>query len=205
MFFRRFGTRISSGNILAFQRRTLREIATKRAGLSLGRIWKFNDETSEAIAELRKGLALSADNYFTVQIRRGDKKSEADTFALHEYIRLAKRFNAMRERTTCLVMTDDYSVITELRTAYPEYQFVSLCPKSDRGHEQAAFNSLSPGLRRQRTLALLAELSMATEGSFFVGTFSSNIGRFVALLRGLETTYSVDGPFTMLRYKNFQL
>ena len=46
-----------------------------------------------------------------------------------------------------------------------------LCPALDRGHEQAVFNSLPSGLRRQRTLALLAELSLATEGGFFVGSF----------------------------------
>jgi hypothetical protein len=76
-------------------------------------------------------------------------------------------------------------------------ELFSLCESSSRGHDQRRFNKGSPELRKESTIRLLAELNMARGSEFFVGTFSSNIARFVALLRGRESIYSVDVPFTM--------
>jgi Alpha-(1,6)-fucosyltransferase N- and catalytic domains len=163
----------------------------------LDKTWRFNAQTTKFVASRRESLGLANRAYFTVHVRRGDKSSEAKPINVCDYMRKAEDANR-GQLQKCFVMTDDYDVVSELRRDYVHLEFVSLCLPSARGHAQTAFNSQPPEVRRDETLRLLSELAIAADGAFFVGTFSSNIGRFVALLRGRESTFGVDIPFTMV-------
>ena len=90
MSFRKYGIPSSSGKHFSLPTEDIEGDCFTACRTLLGRIWELNAQTFEAIAQLRKGLELSADTYFTVHIRRGDKNSEADTFSIHEYMRLAE-------------------------------------------------------------------------------------------------------------------
>jgi hypothetical protein len=160
-------------------------------------VWKFNGRTCASVQAMRKDLGLTDGTYFTLHVRRGDKWHEAKPINLREYIAKADAVNRLHFRK-CFVMTDDYSVVTNLQRNYPQLDIVSLCEPVERGHVQDAFNARSAEARRDSMLRLLAELAIAKDGAFFVGTFSSSLGRLVAMLRGRDNTFGADFPFTML-------
>jgi hypothetical protein len=162
----------------------------------LANIWRFNSQTQRAISELTQSVRPDGEPYFTLHIRRGDKIEEASYVPLEKYVECAARASSKPLRH-CHVMTDDYNIVLELRRTFPDLNVFTLCKPSSSGHDQKRFNKCAPEIRKDSTVTLLTELSMAAEGAFFVGTYSSNIARFVALLRGRESTHSVDIPFTM--------
>jgi hypothetical protein len=160
-------------------------------------VWRLNNRTSASVANILASLDLADSAYFTIHVRRGDKWHEAKATELRDYMAKVDAVNH-RQLRKCFVMTDDYGVVTELRREYSELDIVSLCDASERGHVQEKFNMQPAEIRRDNTLRMLAELTIAKHGTFFVGTFSSNVGRLVALLRGRESTFGADFPFTML-------
>ena len=66
------------------------------------------------------------------------------------------------------------------------------------GHDQQHFNRLPFAARGKRTLHLLLELQLLADATWFVGTFSSALGRLVQCLRwgrAPQTAYSLDIPW----------
>ncbi len=159
------------------------------------RIWQLSPRSLDAVEQEKRRLGLS-EPYIAIHVRRGDKASEAPPVALEQYMERVADCD-MGEIRTCYVMTDDHAVVSRLRAGWPSYTFLTSCPPEAGGHEQATFNELPADVRDMRTLAIITELSLAFAGEAFVGTFSSNIGRLVALYRGVETTYSVQGDLQL--------
>jgi len=158
-------------------------------------IWRLRPETRAAVDALRARLGLTEGRHVTIHVRRGDKRKEADLLPLERYIERARATaGAARD---CFVMTDDLAVVPEIARLCPEWRGVAAATPDDTGHDQGRFNALPAAARREATVRLVAELSLANEGLAFVGTFSSNVTRFVALLRGLETTHGVDYEYRM--------
>lgn len=155
-------------------------------------IWKHNAATAQAIARIQAPVMQDETSYCTIHIRRGDKKTETPYVPIEKYIETVQAVNARIERV--FVMTDDYAVFEQVKEQYSQFDFVTLCPQDRRGHLQSRFNKHTQAQRKMETLLLLTELEIARKGGFFVGTFSSNLGNMVALLRGKETTHSVDLP-----------
>jgi hypothetical protein len=139
-------------------------------------------------AMISKALGL---RYSAVHIRRGDKTLEAPNTTIDSYLRHLTQPELPRH---VFVMTDDFSVIEELRAAVPEFVFASLCLPSQQGHEQIAFNSQTASKRYEETVRLIAELLIAANAERFFGTGTSNISRVLALLRGVDRVDSIDGP-----------
>lgn len=164
----------------------------------LADIWKFNADTQRHVSELIRSIHPEGQQYFTIHVRRGDKIEEAEYVSLSKYMECAHRAGAT-SMCNCHVMSDDYRIIEKMRKQFSQLNIITLCDSTSRGHAQKTFNNSNSNTRRMSTIAFLAELTMAAEAEFFVGTYTSNIARFVALLRGRETTHSVDIPFTMLR------
>jgi hypothetical protein len=163
----------------------------------LDRAWKFNARTNASVQAIREGLGLVDGTYFTLHIRRGDKRHEAKPTEVSEYMAKVEEVNRPHF-SKCFVMTDDYRIVMELQKDYPRLGIVSLCKPEDRGHVQGAFNARSAEARRDSMLRLLAELAIAKDAAFYVGTFSSSLGRLVAMLRSRGGTFGADFPFKML-------
>jgi hypothetical protein len=159
-------------------------------------IWRFNPETNQAVSGLTAQFADDSTSYCSIHIRRGDKIKEAPHTAVQDYLEKIRAVNPNLKKV--FVMTDDYTVVDELKNGRSDLSFHSLCPPNRQGHLQKIFNKAPKETRRAEILRLLAELEMARNGEFFVGTYSSNITRLISLLRGRETTYSVDIPHVMV-------
>ncbi len=158
-------------------------------------IWRFTPEINEHIEATAARLLPAKRSYGTLHIRRGDKITEAEHTAVDAY--LAKLDEVGDSANLIFVMTDDYRVVEELRRRRPAGEYVSLCSPHDSGHDQRLFNERTPEERYAATLQLVTELEIAARGEYFIGTFSSNVGRFMALLGDRQQTFGIDMPFCM--------
>lgn len=159
--------------------------------------WRLNDTTRELVEGRIKAMGLRRQEYFGFHIRRGDKTREAPEESISSYFEKAHEI-APRLKT-CFVASDDYATIQQIEVEYPDWHVISMVTPSRTGHDQATFNLQDAELRRSSTLELLTEIEALRAASFFVGTFSSNVGVLLALLRGLESSFGVDGPLRIYR------
>lgn len=179
-----------------------REIDTETACRELlNEMWRINCATRERLAPLQQQLELQKKPFATLHIRRGDKIKEVVDIAPEKYIALAQRIAPAIKRF--MIMSDDFRVVSDIRQQFPQFEFFTLCDANKEGHLQKKFNALSPLQRRQEIDTLLAELEAAGAAKFFVGTYSSNIARFMALRYGQKFTHGVDGSYSLVspRYR----
>ncbi len=152
----------------------------------------FNTATRESLQQGLRQANLPA-HFVAIHIRRGDKvygkKWEAKRIEIREYFEMSiKKCPNIKD---IFVATDDFSVIRECRQLYPEYTIHTLCSEEKAGHDEASFAQMTPLQRKKETLAFLLESEIMKMADVFIGTYSSNVGKAMALLRDKDT-YSVD-------------
>ena len=149
------------------------------------------------VQDILKRSKIPVDNIgLAFHIRRGDKvagpRKESRAYSAGEYIE--RFFNqssiALGEQSDfgdCFLATDDYSVVTELNDAIRKYKIP--CKK--------LWTLTPPGYKstwqdRDEILGFLAQVHVLVRATYFVGSFTSNVGGLVALLRGCHLHTSVD-------------
>ncbi|CAH1788213.1 unnamed protein product [Owenia fusiformis] len=112
-----------------------------------------------------------------LHIRRGDKVfgtlKEADIIPLSKYIaEIDKHFEVLKIPTKTkkrvFLATDDTNVFNEASITYKQYTFIQL--ESDKTN-------------RSNFMETLTDMFLLAETDYFIGTFSSNLGRLVHELR----------------------
>jgi hypothetical protein len=163
-----------------------------------GRIWRLKAPTRARIDDLLAESGLEPGmSYVGVHVRRGDKDKEVAFVALTEYIRAVDAV-APASDTPVFVASDDSSVASALAILAPGRAIFTLSPAASPairgGHDQLAHNRGALKHNRARVEALLAEIHALVHADLFVGSFSSNLGRLVHVLRSAdaETSISVD-------------
>ena len=87
----------------------------------------------------------------------------------------------------CFVASDDYQAIVEMRQALRNHDVPcvvhSITAPTEKGYRK-------PGstYEGKKHIHFLSELSLMMEATYFVGTFNSNVGLFVATMRGCRAT-----------------
>ena len=61
-----------------------------------------------------------------------------------------------------------------------------------KGFDEKTYNLKSDSVRRDEVLNMLFDMDMMINSSFFIGTFSSNVGCVVAMYLGLDKCHSID-------------
>lgn len=151
------------------------------------------DLNSETYKQIEKGISQIEvfRPYVSVHMRRGDKEPETPAVDVDKYVEII-----CRERPdikNIFVATDDFRVIEEFIEICPDFWNVrSFCSETELGFDQRVFNMRAAEKRRKDTYRLLIDLFYLSRGEIFVGTFSSNIARFVVLRRGGVGCYSLD-------------
>jgi len=143
-----------------------------------------------------------SDNTVSVgfHVRRGDKlRGESKLYEGHEYVEKALIAVNGSRIDTCFVASDDFEAGEELKRALTEKKvgckFYTLDDPSEHGNEYSVKKDGAD------TLRFIAELSILSQVTYFVGTFDSNVGVLVSLLRSCYTkdnnhfyqSYSVSG------------
>lgn len=154
--------------------------------------WQLSKLVRDEVESIKRRLYLDGP-YIALHIRRGDKlRWEADPVSLSSYISKIS-FGGCN---TIFVATDDYSCVEYLAKKFPSLRFCTSAPFGARGHNQVYFNGLDTLSRRNELVRLIAEVDLLVGSIEFVGSYSSNIGRLVHLLRSGRASHSVDIPFT---------
>jgi hypothetical protein len=156
----------------------LRGTTKQAASKIIKMLWNSQPETANRINEMIRNLNLP-ESYVGLHIRGGDKSVEADFKPPELYIELAKKYF---ENYNFFVLTDDYRIITELKTKFPIYNFYTLCEKHEQGYYHDQFCKDDSEKIFNSTLKLLASMEILMKSSFFVGTFSSNPGMFMGMI-----------------------
>ncbi|KAA8494866.1 Alpha-(1,6)-fucosyltransferase [Porphyridium purpureum] len=177
----------------------------------LRRFWVFSDVLQRNVEMQLDALLVQADGsrlqgYMGVHIRRGDKYKDAPYVPIAQYVNAIMWAANRYDLRMVYVCSDDFAVINELkdmvraRTAATSLRLaiVDTSQSSREGHEQRLSNnarSQNELVGVEMTAQLLLELSLLQRASFFVGTFSSNVGRLVVALRDArapQTSISLD-------------
>ena len=156
-------------------------------------VWKFQPAVSVEIKNSIAALKLP-DRYVSMQVRRGGKQTEHPFVPLEKYVAVVGQwFKADPSLPRVVyVATDSAVVVDELHKMAPD----------NKGHFQQVHNKWDVTKKKEALIDLLIDLELVRKASFHVCTFSSNMGRWMRVLRrGLhpdETTVSVDltGMFT---------
>ncbi|MDO9000943.1 MAG: hypothetical protein Q7W45_14335 [Bacteroidota bacterium] len=150
--------------------------------------WRYNDLTKSLILSLTINLNLP-NNYVGIHIRGGDKKNEFKLFSIHEYINKVKE---LTDNKNLFIATDDFDNVKQIKINYPEYYCFYLCKEEKQGYDQKTFEKQNKTIIRNEMIELFATTDILTNADYFIGTYSSNIGTFIASRRNYVDSYALD-------------
>ena len=156
----------------------------------LGLTWRFNEATSTRVSSMIAQVGLPRE-YIGVHIRSGEKFTEATPFGVESYVRKLEENSQLQH---VFVATDDYTNVETLRATRPQWTLYHACDPADRGYDQARYEALSREKKRTDLLDLLVDVEILSHSSFFLGTFTSNVGMFVGLRVSSDRSTGLDSP-----------
>lgn len=150
--------------------------------------WHFNRDTQTVIQSIVEPLNLP-EQYIGMHIRGGDK------FVEHKLESIDKYFSKIRPDNAALhnvfVLTDDYRIIEQISTQYPDWNCYTLCRPEERGYFHENFLKEDYDFKRKQLITLFASIELLNGSKQFIGTFSSNPGMFLGM-RNKEIATGVD-------------
>jgi len=177
---------------------------------------QFNSATKDAIRKVKERAGLSKkfiekfpSNYKSVafHIRRGDKILEHEPYPADLYVK--KLLDVIGGGTNrkkishCFLLTDDYAVVDELSTSLKKRnipcRLETLAPKERKGLHYT-YPDYYPLMHHpyDDAIVYMAELSIAIDSSYFIGTFNSNLGTVLTLLRSCKPTTDFESDYETL-------
>ena len=140
-------------------------------------IYRFNTETKAAVMDIIASIALPK-QYIAVNIRRGDKDTEFNFVPLSAYMDKAGELSALRD---AFILTDDYTVIEELKKEYPQYRYYTLVQNDERGYVHGDFIKTAIEEKKANLVKLFASLEVMAGANLSIGTFTTNPGIFLGM------------------------
>lgn len=162
----------------------LREASTTIANM----IYRFNDATQEAINARIEGLNLPS-LYVAMQVRRGDKIKENELSPLKSHIDMVDKLSDVKE---LFVLTDDYTVISELNDKYPQWQVFTLTKADERGYNHQEFAARGALEKKNDLIKLFSALEIIRMSELFVGTYTTNVGLFLGMVMPYNKIVSIQ-------------
>jgi len=191
-----------------------RSVSLQEKAAFVNKTWQCTPEAQTRIASLNQELGPLSCDYVAVQIRRGDKvagqRRESLKINVSDYVKSTLSYCASDGVCSVVVVcTDDVSaaeeLARELRLSRPGLDVrwrkrQNVVDKLRCGHWQAEWNARPETDRLDLTYEFLADVEVMREAHVLVCTFSSNVGRLLAVLReGAENkrqTVSLDEDWT---------
>lgn len=153
-------------------------------------VWKYNAGTREKIDEIMSSLNMP-EQYAAIHIRRGDKHTEVPHTSLKAYIDKLDKIEEA-ESWPIFLASDDDAVVEEARVSYPDREFYHLHSPGQSGFSIKEFSALSNEVKYSQLITFLAEIELMRKSAVFIGTFTSNIGMFMGMVRAGKQTWGVD-------------
>jgi len=151
--------------------------------------WRYNKSTQDEISKMIESLNLP-DQYLGFHIRQGDKFTENTLLSPEQYIEAAmKEFNIRN----AFILTDDYTVIEDLRNKYQDWNIYTLCMEEERGFFYEDFQKQNDKyVKRLSHLRLFASMDIINNSQCFYGTFTSNPGMYLGMRMPLDKCRGLD-------------
>ncbi|WP_146194556.1 O-fucosyltransferase family protein [Flavobacterium crocinum] len=164
-------------------------------------ILDYNKRTEQEVFFVDNANPEFIKNSCGIQVRRGDKVNgknrEAESFDVQLYINKILEINTSIKNIT--ICTDDYRVLKDFQKQFPEFHYLSLCDPSRIGYFQREYNNTTDDSKiRDEVINVLKDANLLINSKMFIGTYSSNIARFVVLMRNNKDCYSLDIDWTPL-------
>lgn len=151
-------------------------------------VWNYNPTSKKIVDDYKNSIKLT-EKYLSMHIRAGDKILEAKTFTTQKYMVKAIGLEASKK---IFVMTDDFSLINNLRNFYSDWEYITLETPSEKGYDHSKFKKLDKHDKYMQLLKLFASLDICAGAEKYIGTYSSNIGMFMGMRIGEEKCIGVD-------------
>lgn len=157
--------------------------------------WRLKPEIKKEISE-EGAKAELPENYLAVHIRGGDKIKEYEGSPITAYM---DKLQSVSDLRNVLVMTDDYRIFEQLNMDYPDWNFYTLENSKQQGYQHRKNKQKNAEEKREGTIRLFAGIELAAAAEHFVGTFSSNVGKYLGMRMAPECCHAVDfDQWTML-------
>ena len=160
---------------------------------SFKKFYKYNALTQNSISEKKQYINIP-DNYISIHIRRGDKivTGEMEDINLNIYVDAIRKYRYISNNI--YIATDDVTVISYISKKLSDTDIKIYYNKENKlkGFDEKTYNLKSDSVRRDEVLNMLFDMDMMINSSFFIGTFSSNVGCVVAMYLGLDKCHSID-------------
>ena len=160
---------------------------------SFKKFYKYNALTQNNISEKKQYINIP-DNYISIHIRRGDKivTGEMEDIDLNIYADAIRKYSYISNNI--YIATDDVTVISYISKKLSDIDIKIYYNKENKlkGFDEKTYNLKSDSVRRDEVLNMLFDMDMMINSSFFIGTFSSNVGCVVAMYLGLDKCHSID-------------
>jgi len=163
----------SCSGILTFNRRTTKEVYSLMAENNIPNF--LHDKNSASVG---------------FHVRRGDKISESRYYEGIEYVEKLKNVTDTTDKRkirNCFVASDDINAVEEVRIALRNNGFhckVYTLVQSDEHGSTAREVEVQ---NETKTFEFVAELFILSKVTYFIGSFTSNVGNVVSLMRGCNT------------------
>jgi hypothetical protein len=137
-----------------------------------------NDHIIAATEKFKREIGGS---YKAIYVRRGDKTSGNEIENLPADLKPIIEASDTKPGENLFVMTDDYSVVEEIRALLPEVKIYTLTKSENRGSNREVLQTMSPEEMKEHTSELFTSIQT------FVGCTRgwvdnrSNLGRFMKL------------------------
>jgi hypothetical protein len=151
-------------------------------------IYRFNSRSVIQIDEWKNKIELP-ENYLSMQIRRGDKINEVKYVEEDLYFEFANQISNCR---TVFILTDDFSIIENVRKNYKDWRILSLTEEFERGYFHDDFVKLPKHYKREKLLKLFASLEIIRNSSLFICTFTANTALFAGMSMPYHKIFSVQ-------------
>ena len=160
---------------------------------SFKNFYNYNALTQNSISEKKQYINIP-DNYISVHIRRGDKivTGEMEDINLNIYVDAIRKYSYISNNI--YIATDDVTVVSYISKKLSNSGINIYYNKENelKGFDEKTYNLKSDSVRREEVLNMLFDMDMMINSSFFIGTFSSNVGCVVAMYLGLDKCHSID-------------
>ena len=160
---------------------------------SFKKFYNYNVLTQNNISEKKQYINIP-DNYISIHIRRGDKivTGEMEDINLNIYVDAIRKYSYISNNI--YIATDDVTVISYISKKLNDIDINIYYNKDNKlkGFDEKTYNLKSDSVRRDEVLNMLFDMDMMINSSFFIGTFSSNVGCVVAMYLGLDKCHSID-------------
>jgi hypothetical protein len=143
-------------------------------------IFKPNERINAIIRDMKAKLGP---NYTAIMIRKGDKvQGPTKEMSDIPVADLLEQLKIQDDGRTVFLMTDDISVLGEVKAALPSCRVLTLSSEKETGFYLAQFHMRSAEERREHTDTMIASSMILIGGAPAWADTRSNTGRFLYLL-----------------------